>query len=132
MRGVKNFRELNVYIRALGNARDIYQETKAWPAFERFGLVSQIRRSSRAVAGLIAEAWARRRYSGAFINTLSQALGEATETQAWLDLARDCEYVSEQNYEAMNAEWQIIGAMIQRMIDREDQFAPLKSPRSIH
>ena len=39
---------------------------------------------------MIAESWARRRYEAAFINKINEAMGEAMETQAWLDHALDC------------------------------------------
>ena len=35
------------------------------------------------------EAWARRRYKAAFVNKIDEALGEANETQSWLDDALD-------------------------------------------
>ncbi|MCH7677648.1 four helix bundle protein, partial [candidate division KSB1 bacterium] len=40
------------------------------------------------------EAWARRRYKAAFINKVNEALGEAMETQAWLDHALACAYIN--------------------------------------
>jgi four helix bundle protein len=45
---------------------------------------------------MLAEAWARRLYKAAFVNKIDEALGEAMETQAWLDHAFDCGYRSEE------------------------------------
>ena len=42
---------------------------------------------------MIAEAWGRRRYKAVFVNKLDEALGEATETQSWLDDAQDGQYL---------------------------------------
>jgi four helix bundle protein len=71
---------------------------------------------------MIAEAWARRRYEAAFVNKLSEALGEATETQSWLDDSLDCHYISEQQHHEFDAAWQSIGAMLNKMIDRAGDF----------
>jgi len=71
---------------------------------------------------MIAEAWARRRYKAVFINKLDEALGEATETQSWLDDARDAEYLSPQQFDDVNSQYISIGRMLSRMIDRADDF----------
>jgi four helix bundle protein len=46
---LKHFRDLEVYQRAFKTAMRIYEITKAFPAEEKYSLVDQIRRSSRAV-----------------------------------------------------------------------------------
>jgi four helix bundle protein len=88
----KAFRELKVYQAAREAALYVFRATKTFPCEERFALTDQIRRSSRAVKAMIAEAWARRRYKAAFVNKIDEALGEAYETQSWLDDALDGEY----------------------------------------
>ncbi|MBI1997203.1 MAG: four helix bundle protein [Deltaproteobacteria bacterium] len=71
---------------------------------------------------MIAEAWARRRYRAAFINKIDEALGEAMETQAWLDHALDCGYLDSRQHHMLDDAWQKIGAMLNRMIQRADDF----------
>ena len=71
---------------------------------------------------MLAEAWARRRYKAAFINKIDEALGEANETQSWLDDARDAAYLSVSDFEELNNRYQAIGGMLSRMIDRADDF----------
>jgi len=119
---IKSFRELDVYKLGLEEARKIFFLTKSFPSEERYSLTDQIRRSSRAVNAMIAEAWARRRYVAAFINKINEALGEATETQAWLDHALACNYITEEKHHALDDAWQHIGAMLNRMIERADDF----------
>ena len=34
---------------------------------------------------MISQAWARRRYKAVFVSKVDEALGEASETQSWLD-----------------------------------------------
>jgi hypothetical protein len=71
---IKSFRELDVYLLAREQAKAIFTLSKSFPKEEKFSLTDQMRRSSRAVNAMIAEAWARRRYPAAFINKIDEAL----------------------------------------------------------
>ena len=122
MAEIKSFRDLDVYKLAREQAKQIFVLSKIFPAEERFSLTDQIRRPSRAVNAMIAEAWARRRYQAAFVNKINEALGETMETQAWLDHALDCGYLDRNQHRALDDSWQTIGAMLNRMIERADDF----------
>jgi len=119
---IKSFRELEVYKLALNEAKKIFLVTKKFPKEETYSLTDQIRRSSRAVNALIAESWARRIYKAAFINKINEALGETMETQAWLDHALSSAYVDIKLFQELDTAWQQIGAMLNRMIQRADDF----------
>jgi four helix bundle protein len=82
MEPAKSFRDLKVYQAAREAVRSVFELSKSFPLEERYSLIDQIRRSSRAVKAMIAEAWARRLYKAAFINKVDEALGEAYETQS--------------------------------------------------
>ena len=122
---IKSFRDLNVYKMAREQALIIFRLTKSFPKTEQYALIDQVRRSSRAVNAMIAEAWARRRYKPAFINKINEALGESMETQVWLENAFDCEYISLEKFQELDFAWQGIGGMLYRMIERADQFCKL-------
>ena len=119
---IKNFRELNVYQAARTETQKIYQRSRSFPPEEKYSLTDQIRRSSRAVKAMVAEAWARRRYRAVFVNKIDEALGEANETQSWLDDCLDCGYISPEEFKQMDSAWQSIGAMLNKMIIRADDF----------
>ena len=119
---IRSFREMEVYNLALKEAARIFKITKEFPKEERYSLTDQIRRSSRAVNALVAEAWARRRYKAAFINKINEALGEAMETQAWLDHALACAYINSNFFDEIDDAWQHVGAMLNRVIQRADDF----------
>jgi four helix bundle protein len=118
----RSFRDLNVYQTAREAAQRIHAFTRRLPLDERFALSDQIRRSSRAVKAMIAEAWARRRYKAVFVNKLDEALGEATETQSWLDDAADAKYLSTEEFTAFDSQYDSITRMLSRMIDGADDF----------
>ena len=109
---IRSFRDLNVYGLARIQAGEIFRVTRGFPSEEKFSLTDQIRRSSRAVNAIIAEAWARRLYRAAFVSKLTEAFGEATETQAWLDHACDCGYISAKQWSELDAQWQSVGGML--------------------
>jgi four helix bundle protein len=111
-----------VYKKAREGTKEIFLITKHFPKEERYSMIDQVRRSSRAVKALLAEAWARRRYIAAFINKLNEALGEAMETQSWLDDALDCNYIDQKEHEEMDQAWQEIGGMLAKMIEKADSF----------
>lgn len=117
-RRIRSFRDLKVYQLALHQSGIVFDRSCAFPKQENFALTSQIRRSSRAVSALIAEAWARHQYPRAFRNTISQALGEVCETQAWLDHAYQHGYISQDEFKEMNDEWQQVWAMLYTAMKR--------------
>jgi four helix bundle protein len=61
-------------------------------------------------------------YPAAFVNKLNEALGEAHETHAWLDHALNCEYITAKQHDELNAAWQHVGAMLNKMIQQADSF----------
>ena len=121
---IKSFRELIAYQKARAAAKEVFHLTKRFPREELYSLTDQIRRSSRAIGAMIAEAWARRRYEAVFVNKLNEAQGEAAESQSWLDDARDCEYLTAAEHARYDALFQEVGAILQGMIDRSDTFCP--------
>ena len=93
MANIRSYRELRVYQAAFDVAIEIFELTKSFPPEEKCSLVDQIRRSSRAVCSNLAEAWRKRKYEAAFVSKLSDAEGEAAETQDWVMFAVRCHYL---------------------------------------
>jgi four helix bundle protein len=122
MAKIESFRDLNVYKQARKQSRILFERSRQFPKEETYALTDQIRRSSRAVTALLGEAWARRRYKSAFIDKVNRALGEAMETQVWLDHARSCGYLDQEEYERLDEAWDHICARLRRMIKRADGF----------
>lgn len=119
---VRSFRDLDTYQKAQWHARHIFTLTHCFPKEEAYSLTDQIRRSSRALGALLPEAWARRSYEAAFVNTLNQALAQAMETLSWLDAARDCGYIDTETHNTLDTERQRVGDRVNRMIQHSDRF----------
>lgn len=116
---LRGHRDLKVYELAYRLAMEIYKESKA---FERYSLTDQIRRSSRSVVTNLAEAFRKRRYPNMFVNKLTDSDAEATETQVWLDFARDCGYLSEERYNHLRAGYEEVGKMLGHMMAHPEKF----------
>ncbi|MBI4552351.1 MAG: four helix bundle protein [Candidatus Latescibacteria bacterium] len=122
---ITHFRKLRVYQQACESAMRIFELSKDWPGDERFSLTDQIRRSSRSVCGSIAEAWRKRRYVAHFISKLSDADGEAAETQSWLDFALRCGYLSKADFTDLDQRYEVIsGGLVKMMTEPEKWCGP--------
>lgn len=93
-RFARTHRDLEVYGKAFGAAMRLFELSRHFPEAERFGITDQVRRSSRSVCANIAEAWRKRLYPKAFASKLSDAEGEAAETQVWIEFAVECGYIN--------------------------------------
>ncbi|MBI2820816.1 MAG: four helix bundle protein [Acidobacteria bacterium] len=94
---LRSHRQLHVYQTAVKAAMRIFEITKTFPREEQYSLTDQARRSSRSVCANIAEAWRKRRYSGAFVSKLNDAEAEAAETQVWVEFSVRCGYVDRES-----------------------------------
>ncbi len=119
---VKHFRELRVYQDAFAAAMTIFQLSKSWPQEERYSLTDQIRRASRSASTNIAEAWRKRRYSAHFTSKLSDADSETAETQAWLDYAHACGYLSKKHFSDLDEIYDVVSGGLVTMMDEVENW----------
>ena len=119
---LKHFRDLEVYQKAFKAAMRIYEITKSFPADEKYSLVDQIRRSSRAVCSNLAEAWRKRKYEAVFKNKLTDSMQEASETQSWLEFSLACKYIEKRVFEDLDTEYEGIILMINAMEKNAQKF----------
>lgn len=117
-----SFRDLIVYRKARELSLSIFKLTKQFPKEECYSLTDQIRRSSRSVGAQIAEAWAKRTYEKHFVSKLTDADGEQQETQHWLEIASDCNYISQEEAKTLLEKCSEIGRLIGGMIAKAEQF----------
>lgn len=76
------------------------------------------------MAANIAEGFRKRQYPSMFASKLADADAEATETQVWLDFARDCGYLSLKLHQELTGHYDEIGKMLGSMIATPEKFAP--------
>ena len=59
-----------------------------------------------------------------FVSKLADSDAEATETQVWLDFARDCGYLSRENHKRLAQGYDEVGRMLNGMIAAPEKFMP--------
>jgi len=122
MNYVVSFKDLETYKLAREISFEIFNITKSFPAEEKYSLTDQIRRSSRSVGSQIAESWGKRRYEKHFISKLTDADAEQFETQHWLEVAKECKYLNDDQLKEMTKKCESLGRMINRMIQQSGKF----------
>jgi four helix bundle protein len=91
---MQRFTELKVWQRSHGLVLQVYRLTKSFPPEERYGLTSQIRRSSLSVPTNIAEG-SKRQTRTEYARFLNIAEGSLAETEYLLMVSRDLGYLTE-------------------------------------
>jgi len=90
---MQRFTDLKVWQRSHSLALRVYRLTKALPADEKYGLVSQLRRAAVSVATNIAEG-SKREGNQDFARFLNIAEGSLVETEYLIMLSRDLDYLT--------------------------------------
>lgn len=111
MRLKHNFKNLKVWQKSVDLAIKVYELTKSFPAEERFGITSQMRRSSVSIPSNIAEGTARNS-SKAFSNCLDISLGESFELETQAIIANRVGIISEEQFSQFNDEVSEVQKMI--------------------
>ncbi len=119
---IKNIRDFKVYNLSYKLAMDIFIISKQFPKEEIYSLTDQIRRSSRSIAINIREGYAKRRYENVFIRHLNDAIGSSEETRGWLDFGRDCGYISKEQHDCFDKQYDEINAMLYSLINKWHSF----------
>jgi four helix bundle protein len=120
--GIRNYKDLRVFQGAMDACMEIFTLSKHFPAEERYALTDQMRRSSRSVCANLAEAWRNRRHKAAFIAKLDDALGEASETQVWLEIARRCSFVPTSDAAKLDQAYDTIAAQLVSMTQTSEKW----------
>ena len=125
---MRDFKRLKIWQQAHQLARNVYTATTGFPESERYGLTSQLRRSTTSIASNIAEGCGR--------NTVRElrrfaviARGSASECEYQLILSLDLGYLSSETCLALLQDMRelqrMLGAFI-RSLSR--QIAPVDQP----
>ncbi len=115
MRGVRTFCDLVVWRKAFELCLDVYRLTEGFPERERYGMVSELRKTARSVLYNIAEGH-RRSSTLEFIRFLDIADGSAAELETQFYLSQALSYLDDQSSQLA----------VQRLLDIERMLAALK------
>lgn len=94
MAKVERFEDLIAWQKSYQLVLDVYEATSGFPADERFGLTSQLRRAAVSIPSNIAEGFGRQT-RGDFLRFLDMARGSAHEVETQLRLAHDLSFINQ-------------------------------------
>ena len=120
---IDTFEDLRVYQEACALDYAIFTLTKGFPFEEKYALTDQLRRSSRAIGGNIAESWAKRRYPAHFVSKLTDADGELQETRHWIGRAQAYGYLSSEIVRELGDRCRSIGRKLGKMMKQPQSFS---------
>lgn len=120
---MSGFKKLEVYKLAFNLSMSIFKVTLKFPDDEKYGLTSQVRRSSRSLCANLAEGYRKRRYPNHFISKLTDCDMENSETSVWLDFALACEYITSSQHREFIRGNESIGKLLNYMIRNPKKFS---------
>ena len=116
MSATNSFRDLKVWRESMLLVEDVYRLSRLFPADERFGLTSQVRRAAVSIASNIAEGGRRKRRK-THLNHLDIALGSQAEVDVQLEIARRLTYVKDADHRTIVARIDRVGRMLNGLIE---------------
>lgn len=114
---VEGYKGLQVWQRSMDLTKDVYKATKGFPADERYGLTSQIRRAAISTPSNIAEGYGRQA-TGEYRHHLCIARASLLELETQLILSSDLGYLSSKVTGVLTDEIQEISRMLATMTSR--------------
>ena len=108
---IKSFQELEVWQKAHGLVLHTYRVTDRFPDREKYGIISQVRRSAASIPANIAEGFGRR-MTKELLQFLTNANGSLEETRYFLILSRDLGYLPKEPYEELDRECNSVAQMM--------------------
>ena len=114
---MQDFRNLRVWEKAHILTLDVYRSSKVFPREERYGLISQMRRSSSSIGANIAEGCCRKG-DHELRRFLQIAMGSASELEYQLLLARDLEFLRKPEYQRLENEVTEVKRMLAALIQK--------------
>ena len=114
---VKTYRDLIVWQKAMELVTEIYNHTKSFPQEERYGLVSQLRRSSVSLPSNMAEGYGRNSTQD-YIRFLRIAKGSLFELQTQLEIARNLGFFKDDTFDVLFESSREIERMLSSLIKK--------------
>jgi four helix bundle protein len=114
---MQNYKELRVWGKAHELTLEVYKVTKDFPKDELYSLTNQIRRASSSIPANIAEGCGKNT-SNDFAKYLNISLGSANETEYFILLSKDLNYLSNETYETLNKLVNEVKAMLILLIQK--------------
>lgn len=127
---IRSYEDLHVYERAMALLKPVHKLALQLPDFEKYDLANQLRRASKSVPANIAEGYAKKRSLKEFRAFLANAMGSSSEMVVHLKIARELEYVRDDDSAKLMEEYDILGKQLNRLISRWRSLDEIQPPTS--
>ena len=108
--------DLQVYQRGFKLALEVHQVSLGFPKMEQYALADQLRRSSKSICANIGEGFAKQKFSTIeFGRFLGIAEASASETQVWLQFAKELGYITETQFANWSDDCDAVAAMLVKL-----------------
>lgn len=124
---IQSYRDLKVWQEGKAISILVYRITSAFPAEERFGLVSQIRRSAVSIPSNIAEGWGRNTNQN-LIMFLRNSMGSLCELETQLEISFELGFVNEQAFEEIQQRLNLLSRQLIKFINSINDKKILSEP----
>jgi len=114
---MRNFRELDIWNRAIRISKRVYELTDSFPDREKYGLSSQIQRAAVSIASNIAEG-ASRKSEIDFARYLEIAIGSSFEVETQITIAKEINYINDNQYNELLNELVVIQKQLNILISK--------------
>ena len=114
---IRTFRDLLVWQKAMILVTDVYRASSSFPREEQYGLTSQLRRCAVSIPSNIAEGFGRDSTND-YLRFLSIANGSLYESQTQLEIARNLDFLNEQQFTQLLEQAREIERMLSSLIRR--------------
>jgi four helix bundle protein len=118
---IKSYKDLEVWNYAVDLAQMMYALTEKFPAAEKYGMISQMRRAAISIPSNIAEGWGRTRKE--YIHFLVIAYGSCCELETQIILSQRLKFLSVDDTQVIEAQLASTGRML-KALQKSLQVSP--------
>ena len=114
---MQNFKNIEVWKRAHGLVKSVYEVTASFPASELYGITSQVQRSAVSIPTNIAEGCGKGNNAD-FARYLQISFGSASEVEYLLLLSFELNYLEKVTYDSLTNQIEEIKKMLSGFIKK--------------
>jgi four helix bundle protein len=122
---ITNYKDLEVWQKAMELVVECYQITKGFPKNEAFGLAGQLQRAAVSIPANIAEGRARQ-HTREFIQHVSIAYGSLAEFETHVQIAERLNYIDKSQADDLMGKAAVIGRMLNGLRKSLEQKTSVK------
>ncbi|MEX0608519.1 MAG: four helix bundle protein [Balneolaceae bacterium] len=114
---IKTHRDLLIWQKSMELVTKVYSAVDSFPDYEKFGIISQIRRSSVSIPANIAEGFGRNSQKD-FKRFLHISMGSLFELQTELEVSHNLDYLVKQQFENLYDDTRELERMLSSFIKK--------------